>query len=76
MLPPREIYSTNVQNHFDKDNRPYHHLFYTTAPNYYSTLHVSTLHFFLLQYAPLFQIKFFWWLKKNDEIITRKSLDL
>lgn len=42
MRPPQEIYGINAESHFDENNRPYHYLFYTGSPNYYSLLHVSS----------------------------------
>ncbi|CAN7989221.1 unnamed protein product [Ixodes hexagonus] len=39
MKPPEEVYPAEKAAQFDYTGRPFHYLFYTTRPNYYSLLH-------------------------------------
>lgn len=42
MLHPEEIFPNRKAAEFDDSGRPFHSLFYTSKPNYYETLYVSS----------------------------------
>lgn len=44
MKHPDEIYPKRKAAEFDVNGRPYHSLFYTSKPNYYTLMHVKAKH--------------------------------
>ncbi|CAG0880245.1 unnamed protein product [Cyprideis torosa] len=43
MLPPEETYPPRMEAQFDITGRPFHHLFYTAKPKFYSAMHEASL---------------------------------
>lgn len=40
MKPPEDVFPKKKAAEFDETGRPFHFLFYTTKPNYYTILNV------------------------------------
>lgn len=55
MKTPKEIFPPKKDAQFDESGRPFHFLFYTGKPNFYSLLHVSTVYIFIVS-SNLFSI--------------------
>lgn len=43
LKPPEEVHPPKKEAEFDETGRPFHYLFYTGRPTYYSFVHVSLL---------------------------------